>query len=272
MKIFYVNTHESQETQEKPCVVTLGNFDAIHLGHLSLINETKKIATQKNALSAVATFDPHPRGFTENKITKLLIPYREKIDLLKNTGIDLLFQICFNHALMSMSPQEFIKTILKEQINANHIVIGENFFFGKNRSGTSQTLKSESHKLGIDVSILPLVSDNKKNISTSAIKEKIMSCDFHEAEQMLGRHFYMELPILKEALDANGSNLSLDTSSSFLKKGYYKATISFDGTHYYDGLIKIDNHQKSHITFVEKNVSISQKYNTIKLRILEKVT
>ena len=128
--------YSSIETNTK-VVVAIGNFDGLHKGHEKLLQFARKEAFSRKLPFGIITFDPHPRDFfSKSKTNFLLTDFLEKKRLFENLGIDYFFKIKFNDLLRILNPEDFIKLILKNKINADYIFAGQNFRFGKNREGS----------------------------------------------------------------------------------------------------------------------------------------
>lgn len=174
----------SKNDCDKDRIVALGNFDGIHLGHLKLISELNKIAEQKQYLRALILFFPltheYLHGYEQKPRISLL---RDNIEFLQTQNlVDEVFLIHFNSSISKMSGEEFTDKILIEKLHVKHMVIGHDFSYGYNRSGTLETLQ----KFKISTSIIePLYLDNKI-ISSSLIRQLILNKEFNDVIKYLG--------------------------------------------------------------------------------------
>ena len=131
-------------------VLTIGNFDGVHLGHLEIIQKIKKIAQEKKLTSAILTFEPHPITLlrpdraTDFRISSLA----QKLKFFRESKIDFVIILPFNQKLANISPENFIRDILIKSLNTKHLVIGYDFIFGKNREGNFRLLEQESKNYG----------------------------------------------------------------------------------------------------------------------------
>ena len=116
-------------------VLTIGNFDGIHLGHLEIIKEIKRISKAKNLSTAILTFEPHPISFLRPERPKdfRISSLAEKLRIFRELEIDFVIALPFNQALADIEAENFIYEILIKKINTQHLVIGYDFIFGKNR-------------------------------------------------------------------------------------------------------------------------------------------
>ena len=168
-----------------PCVLTIGNYDGIHLGHQELINELL-IKSKKNQIeSAIMIFEPHPREFfTPKDAPSRITSLREKIEYFQSKKIDRVYVVKFDKKFANMSGDNFISK-LKKQILAKALLIGEDFRFGNNREfGINDLLKSN-----IEIFILKEVRKNNKRVSSTHIRKALSSGDLNLAKSLLGRDY-----------------------------------------------------------------------------------
>jgi len=182
MKIY---RHIPNSGSHPPCVLTIGNYDGIHLGHQKLINELLITSMNSQIESAIMIFEPHPREFfTPKDAPTRITSLREKIEYFQSRKIDRIYIVKFNMRFANMSGDEFI-LILKEQITAQTILVGEDFRFGKNREfGITDLLESD-----IKTFILKEVKNNNKRVSSTHVRDALSSGELNLAKDLLGRHY-----------------------------------------------------------------------------------
>jgi len=192
VKIFTLNTKRS--FHEKNLNLTIGNFDGIHLGHQSVIKQLINISQSHNLQSALLSFNPHPREFfsTLNEHFNIITP-AFKQTLFEKLGLDIYINFEFDKALASLSPDEFIKSILVEKLSIKNIILGADFKFGKDRKGDLLLLKEKAQKYKFNVIVIePVVEANsKKKYSSSIIRKHIKNGMFEEVTKALGRYWHM---------------------------------------------------------------------------------
>ncbi len=173
--------------------VALGNFDGVHLGHQAILAKAIKTAHEKGRDAVVYTFDPHPR-LVLNKAPEVpaITTQREKAEILEHLGIDVLILAEFSQEFASQGPVEFAQNILKEELGARHIMIGENYRFGSNRAGNAETLKEMAPEMGFKVHVISPVTVGGKRVSSSRIREHLLQGEIREANELLGREFTVE--------------------------------------------------------------------------------
>ena len=171
--------------EQLPCVVTIGNFDGVHLGHQALLAEVKKRAHALKLESAVITFEPNPKDyFSQNKPQTRISSLREKIELLNEIKIDRVHIIKFNQEFSKVTANEFISVLIK-QLKVKEIVVGEDFCFGRGREGGIKELSASSMKLNIKNKILM----DGKRISSTLIRNLLANDKLDEANKYIGRPY-----------------------------------------------------------------------------------
>lgn len=174
----------SPQTQLPALALSIGNFDGVHKGHQALIHQLKLTAQQKQLHTAVMIFEPQPLEFFLNeqapaRITSL----REKLSLFKSLHIDYVIIAKFDHQFRELSAHDFAE--LLKRLNVQHLTLGDDFVFGKNRQGNKQFLLDS----GFQVNDLKTVLFNKQRISSTRIREVLAQGDFALASQLLGRPY-----------------------------------------------------------------------------------
>ena len=171
--------------EQLPCVVTIGNFDGVHLGHQALLTEVKKRAHDLKLESAVITFEPNPKDyFSQNKPQTRISSLREKIELFNEIKIDRVHIIKFNQEFSKVTANEFISVLIK-QLKVKEIVVGEDFCFGRGREGDIKQLSASSMKLNIKNKILM----DGKRISSTLIRNLLANDKLDQANKYIGRPY-----------------------------------------------------------------------------------
>jgi len=175
---------------DRPCVLTIGNFDGVHLGHKALL---ARLCEQAHALGLPATvlcFEPHPREFfTPDSAPPRLCSLRRKLELLREAGVD---QVCvqpFDAAFASLEADEFIRKVLISGFQARHLLIGDDFRFGRARCGNFATLLAAGKDYGFGIESMHTLSVDGERVSSSAIREALQSGNIAHAQKMLGEPF-----------------------------------------------------------------------------------
>lgn len=166
--------------------VTLGKFDGMHIGHMSLVQEV--ILSKRDGLTPVIfTFDTSPYEVVDGKKMKYILDSKEKYDICKNAGIEVVIEYPFDKDTMMMDADEFVSKVLLEKLGAKKIVVGRDFKFGKDRQGNTELLSAMSDKYELFVKE-KILFDNKE-ISSTIIRKYIQNGEIEKANRMLGRMF-----------------------------------------------------------------------------------
>lgn len=173
-------------------VVALGNFDGVHVGHRSVFSAALALAKRTGLKAYALTFDPHPQVFLHKKLAPLLLTIpEEKRRQIDEFGLDGVITLGFTEKLAAMTADAFIDTVLIEQCQVKHIVVGDAFVFGHDRAGTVDLLRTKLEPLGVTVVDVPLQRDlSGKVISSTRIRDALKAGDIDRANQLLG-HQYM---------------------------------------------------------------------------------
>jgi riboflavin kinase/FMN adenylyltransferase len=174
-------------------VVALGNFDGLHRGHQALIRSVVERARTRNGTSVLLTFEPHPLKILAPHLDlKLLSTFDEKIGLLEEMGVDRVVCVPFTPAFASQSPEEFAHDLLHLHLQVKEVFVGDDFAFGKNRTGTVKDLKRLGSRLGFEVHSIGAVTVEGEVVSSSRIRELLTAGRAKEAARLLGRVYSLE--------------------------------------------------------------------------------
>ncbi len=170
--------------------VTIGNFDGVHRGHQLVIAQLKRVAAAAGLPSVVIIFEPQPiEYFAPERAPKRLARFREKIAYLKAQQIDYLLCLHFNHELAEQSAEDFVQKILCASLNTRHLVVGDDFHFGKNRQGNFAFLQQNSERFGFSVDETETLMFDGGRVSSTRIRHCIEAGDFETAAELLGRPY-----------------------------------------------------------------------------------
>ena len=179
--------------KHKKSVVAIGNFDGVHLGHQKVLKEAKIMAKKLRLPFGVMTFEPMPVMFFNKKIKNHRVnSLNQKKYYLKKLKLDFLIIVKFNKIFSSLTAEEFIENIIYKKINCKYIYISRNFKFGFKRRGNLKTLKFFENKFGYKSIITKPHKKDKKIISSTMIRKKIISGKINEANKLLGRKWSIE--------------------------------------------------------------------------------
>lgn len=179
---------------ENKTIITIGNFDGVHLGHAKLINELlmyKNKDEYKNAKTTVLSFNPHPLSFILNKEFKTMFDDIEKRSIFENMGIDIFIEYPFDEETCNLSASQFVEDILIDKLNASIVVIGEDYCFGKNKEGNAKKLQEILKQYNVPVIIMPIVLFNGEKISSSKIRECLINGDMEKVTYFLNKPYFI---------------------------------------------------------------------------------
>ncbi len=180
-----------------PSVVTIGNFDGVHLAHQRLLRRVVEVARPLGAVATAITFDPHPIKFlASDHAPKLLTPLARKAQLIESMGIDRLVVLPFTRELAHLSPMEFVRHILVRPLRVVSVHVGPNFRFGYRQSGDTEVLEELAHLEGFRVEVFPLLEVRGERVSSTRIRELLAEGRVHLGARLLGRPFSTYGPIV----------------------------------------------------------------------------
>lgn len=195
------------EKQPFECVMTVGNYDGIHLGHQALINHVITYAKKERYHSAVMTFEPHPREFFDSiSAPSRIISLREKLEFFDSMGINRVHVIRFDADFAKISAEEFTN-ILKNNLNAKKLVLGKDFRFGQNRKGGVEMLKNA----GIEILVADEFMINHERVSSSLVRESLSHGDFKKVNLLLGRPYAISGKVIHG--DKRGREIGFPTAN-----------------------------------------------------------
>ncbi len=173
-------------------VVSVGNFDGMHRGHMALIERCRQQASANDVITMV-TFEPLPQAFfrPEHEPARLSTVY-QKLSSFQSAGVDVAWLIRFGKDLASLSAREFVRQVLHMDLGAKYVVIGEDFRFGRGREGNVTLLKKFGKEMNFTVETVAAVESSGQRISSSRVRRQLAVGDFQSAAECLGRPFRME--------------------------------------------------------------------------------
>jgi len=201
------------EAADRGSVVTVGNFDGVHLGHRAVLDYTREIARREGAPLALMTFEPHPvQIFHPEAPPFRLTPFRAKVHRIEALGVDLLLVLHFDRELSRVSAEDFVRRFLVEGLAARHVVVGYDFHFGHRRGGTPALLQELGARIGFGVSVLqPIAAEGGAVFSSTRIRELLTAGKPREAARLLGHPFEIEGRV--ETGDRRGRTIGFPTAN-----------------------------------------------------------
>lgn len=212
MKILHGLLEINKDGQAPPLGVTIGNFDGVHIGHRQLLKKIKDDCQKKGLKFVVVTFTPHPQKILHpGKEHFLISSYEQRRSLLKRLGVDFLVELTFTRDFSTLSPEEFLKSYLLCYPSLKNIYLGYDFAFGANKQGDFDLAQRFCEGQGITVEIQPKFEFNGRVVSSSLIRDRLISGMIDEVEQILGRPFNLEGLVVKG--EGRGKKIGFPTAN-----------------------------------------------------------
>jgi riboflavin kinase/FMN adenylyltransferase len=224
-------------------VLTIGNFDGVHLGHQAIFRMLKQRAREIGGTSVVLTFDPHPlKILAPDRCPPLLTPTPKKLSLMQACQLDFTVCLPFTRELANLGPSDFVEDILLGTLGMREIYVGYDFAFGKGRSGTTDLLQELGERHGFTVHIIKPIAVHGHVVSSSSIRQWIQQGRVDEAALLLGRLYSVVGPVVEGY--QKGRELGFPTANVRLTyevipaRGVYAVQVEWRGQRY-DGVANI---------------------------------
>ena len=228
---------------KKDTLLTIGVFDGVHLGHKYLISQLKEHARQQNLLSGIITFRQHPQEVLspQNKLP-FLTDFSQRVNLLKNEGIEAIIILSFTHELAQLNARQFL-SLLKKYIRMRGLVIGYDFAIGRNREGNPNTLRDLGQLMNFSITEIPPLVINDEVVSSTAIRKALANGDMKKVQDLIGRAFSLHGRVITGAgrgmeLGFPTANLDIDPEQALPAEGIY-ATWSYINDKAYQSVTNI---------------------------------
>ncbi len=187
---FYSDILKEGRVNNKGSVVTIGNFDGVHIGHQSILN---KLKNYPDLNKVIITFKPHPVLFVNpDKNLKLIVAdYSDKVDILKKFNPDIIFLQDFSNIIKNARPIDFVRT-LKDKLNMKYLIVGDDYNFGKNRAGNVDFLSKISSSFDFSLIIVPQIEENNLRITSSYIRKLLLKGEIEVVNKYLFTDFFIK--------------------------------------------------------------------------------
>ena len=224
-------------------ILTIGNFDGVHLGHQSLFSLVNKTAAREGKKAVALTFQPHPLKliFPERRLF-LITPLAKKIQLIAKTGIDALVCAPFTREFANLSAADFARRVLVNQLGTHTVIVGDNYHFGRDREGDINWLTELGAEMGFKTVIAPPFLVDGKVVSSTRVRQHIMAGEVMAAARLLGRYYSVE-GVVKPGKN-RGKDLGFPTANIrseaelYPRDGVYAAWVDYDGRRW-QGVVSI---------------------------------
>lgn len=198
--------------EDRGASAAMGNFDGVHRGHRAVIEQARR----PGAALGVVTFEPHPREFfaPEAPAFRLMNP-ASRAHRLERVGVDRLFVLPFDRALASLTAEAFARDVLAEGLGLSHVVVGDDFRFGKGRQGDAAALRDFGARFGFEVTVAPMLAAGGARVSSTAIREALTEGRPQDAAHMLGHWHRLDGTVAHG--DKRGRDLGFPTANILLE-------------------------------------------------------
>ncbi|SEN04293.1 riboflavin kinase / FMN adenylyltransferase [Loktanella fryxellensis] len=204
---------------DRGAAAAIGNFDGVHLGHRAVIDAARVAASATGAPLGIMTFEPHPRQmFAPAAAPFRLMNAEGRANELARLGVEKLYEVPFNPALVALTPEQFAQVIIHDRLGLAHVVVGTDFCFGKDRAGHAADLIRFGQAMGFGVTVVPMVQHTAGRVSSTAIRTALTDGRPRDASAMLGHPHRIVGEVIRG--DQRGRDL-----------GYPTANMSIDGLH-----------------------------------------
>lgn len=192
----WIKTQDTAIPHFDSSVLTIGNFDGVHLGHQKLLNELVQTAKKLHTKSVVCTFKPHPRVILmPTQPVHRLFDYRDQAEMMEKLNVDFLVEEKFSKDLSLMTAEAYLESYIERFYKPKHLVVGYDFIFGNQRSGNTDFLNEFCRRKGWGLTVVPAYEKDGQIVSSSQIRKLLEHGDLKKAEEYLGRPYYLRGPV-----------------------------------------------------------------------------
>ncbi len=185
-----IRSIDSRDLPVNGCALTIGNFDAIHLGHRKILQTLVAQASKRGLTAVVMTFDPHPQEyFQAGTATARLTTTSMRFFALRECGLDIMLSLKFNKALAQTNAEQFVRYHLVARLRTKYLLIGDDFRFGAKRVGDFQLLTQMAPECGYQLDRIDTIQQDARRISSSWVRDLLKAGQLTQAEQLLGRKY-----------------------------------------------------------------------------------
>lgn len=204
-------------TLQSPCALAIGNFDGLHLGHQALLNKLIQVAQTQHLISAVITFEPHPREFfTPESAPTRLCSLREKLEHFSAAGVERVYVCRFNQSFARVTAGEFMQNILRHALNTQAVLVGEDFRFGAKRAGSIQDfVQSGFNLISLPQVDSPQGDSEATRVSSTRVRMALAAGNLQQASNLLGRPYSMSGKVVHGA--KRGRELGYPTANVHMR-------------------------------------------------------
>lgn len=222
---------------QKETLLSIGVFDGVHLGHRYLLERLKQEAQEKDLLSGVITFSPHPQSVLHPQAEILwLTDLKDRVQRIRELGIDLTVVLPFDLELAQLSARDFV-ALLKKYLKMSGLIVGPDFALGRGREGNAQLLRLLGQEMGFTVESVPAFTVDGQVVSSTAIRQALAQGDLEKVKRLMGGYFNLSAKVISanrrgQLLGFPTANLDIKPGQALPNNGVYATITSIDGRHF----------------------------------------
>lgn len=240
-------------------VAALGNFDGLHVAHMTIIRNAIRYASENNLKSGVLLFDENTKGVTQGGI-ELITPNEAKLELLEREKLDFVFMEKFDADFMRKTPEEFVRYLI-DKLKIKAVCVGYDYSFGYKAEGDVKLLKHFGEKYGFEVFVTDAISVDGILVASTYIRQLIKSGEMEQAEKFLGRRYCIEGRVVRGL--QNGTKMGIPTANVD-----YDVNMALPKEGVYAGITYVDGKRLKSVINVGKNLTFEAKKLTVESHIL----
>ena len=224
-------------TPQGETLLTIGVFDGVHAGHRYLLKKLRERAAERNLLSGVVTFSPHPQSVLHPRSQlPWLTSLEDRVGAFQRLGVSVVVVLTFTPKLAQLSAQEFI-SLIKKNLSMRGILVGPDFALGKGKEGNINLLRTLGCEMGFNVDVVPPFKINGEIVSSTLIRRALAEGDMRKVTKLMGRYFYLEGKIITSGkrgrvLGFPTANLDIKPQQALPENGIYATIAQVEGRHF----------------------------------------
>ena len=227
----------SNVTPQEETLLTIGVFDGVHVGHRHLLERLQQRASEKDLVSGVVTFDPHPQSVLHpHNQLPWLMKLEDRIKAFQELGINTMIVLTFTTRVAELSARDFL-ALLKRYLRMQGIIVGPDFALGRGGAGNITLLRTLGNEMKFSVEVIPPYTINGEVVSSTLIRKALVQGDMRRVERLMGRHFYLRGKVITSdkrgrALGFPTANLDVEPQQALPGNGIYATITQVDCKHF----------------------------------------
>lgn len=224
-------------TPQGETLLTIGVFDGVHAGHRYLLKKLQERAAERNLLSGVVTFSPHPQSVLHPRSQlPWLTSLDDRVGAFRKLGVNIVSVLTFTPKVARLSAREFI-SLIKKNLGMRGILVGPDFALGKGKEGNIDLLRSLGCEMGFSVDVIPPFKINGEIVSSTLIRRALAEGDMRKVKNLMGRYFYLEGKVITSekrgrVLGFPTANLDIEPQQALPENGIYATIAQVEGRHF----------------------------------------